>query len=143
MTGPLNLRRHPDAAPILQPASDARLDEGIRLFNEGHHWHAHEAWEPLWMGLEGDDKLFVQGLIMSAALLVQYGRKVPRGVVNHWANVQLRLNPHQPEKWGIDVAGLLDQLRAYAEPVVAGDHRMEKESGAVRIGRQSDTADEP
>lgn len=135
MTGPLNLRRHPAAAPIAHPENDLRLDEGIHLFNEGQHWHAHEAWEPLWMGLEGEEKLFLQGLIMAAAMLVQYGKGVPRGVVNHWANVRLRLEPHQPRKWGVEVTGLLEQLRPYAEPVVAGDHSMGLDPKRVRIVR--------
>jgi uncharacterized protein len=136
VTGPLNLRRHPKAAPVPEPWADPRLDEGLRLFNDGHHWHAHEAWEPLWMGLEGDDKLFLQGLIMAAAMLVQYGKRVPRGVANHWENVRLRLEPHRPAKWGIDVDGLMAQLRPYAEPVVAGDSTMGLDPKAVRIVRQ-------
>ncbi|MCA1819158.1 MAG: DUF309 domain-containing protein [Halobacteriales archaeon] len=135
MTGPLNLRRHPKAEPVAEPWLDARLDEGIALFNAGQHWHAHEAWEPLWMGLEGEDKLFLQGLIMAAALLVQYGKRVPRGVVNHWANVQARLLPHVPRKWDIDVAGLLAQLRPYTDPVVAADVAMPLDTKVVRIVR--------
>ena len=133
--GPLNTRRHPKAPAVADPASDARLDDGIRLFNAGEHWHAHEAWEPLWMGLEGDDKLFVQGLIMAAAMLHQYGRKVPRGVANHWSNVRLRLTPHAPSQWGIDVAGLLGQLNAYGEPVVAGDHGIALDPKRIHIAR--------
>ena len=135
MTGPLNLRRNRNAAPITAPWDDPRLDEGIQLYNDGHHWHAHEAWEPLWMGLEGDDKLFVQGLIMSAAMLHQYQRKVAKGVANHWENVRLRLAQHAPSKWGVDVAGLLEQLRRYAEPVVAGDRAFLLDVAAVRITR--------
>ena len=135
LTGPLNLRRHPKAAPVAEPWQDPRLDEGLRLFNQGEHWHAHEAWEPLWMGLEGEEKLFLQGLIMAAALLVQYEKRVPRGVVNHWANVRLRLEPHAPAKWGIDVAGLLEQLRPYAEPVAAGDTAMPLRARDVQARR--------
>jgi len=114
VTGPINLRRHPKAAPVEKPWADPRLDEGIALFNAGHHWHAHEALEPLWMGLEGDEKVFVQGIIMAAAMLVQYGKRIPGGVANHWANVQVRLGPAAPQKWGVDVAGLLGQLEPYA-----------------------------
>lgn len=134
MTGPLNVRRNRNAAPIERPWDDPRLDEGIRLYNEGHHWHAHECWEPLWMGLEGDDKLFVQGLIMSAAMLHQYGRRVAKGVHNHWANVRLRLEPHQPAKWGIDVAGLLAQLAPFAAAVEAGN--WERKPDQVRLLRR-------
>ena len=132
MTGPLNLRRHPQAEPVAKPWEDPRLDEGLRMFNEGHHWHAHEAWEPLWMGLEGDDKLFVQGLIMSAAMLHQYGRKVANGVRNHWANVQVRLPPHRPAKWGIDVDGLLDQLTPYASTAAEGSWGLDPSAVHVR-----------
>ncbi len=112
MSAPINVRRHPNAEPIPEPESHPWLDEGIAEWNAGRHWHAHEAWEHLWLGLEGDDKLFVQGLIMAAALVHQYKRGVLRGVENHHANVQVRLPPHAPTKWGIDVQGLLTYLDA-------------------------------
>ncbi len=136
LTGPLNLKRHPKAVPVAEPWRDARLDEGLQLFNESHHWHAHESWEPLWMGLEGDDKLFLQGLIMAAAMLHQYGRKVPRGVSNHWGNVEHRLSPHGPRKWGIDVTALLDDLRRYKQAAADGDWSLD--AGAVRIRRSAE-----
>jgi hypothetical protein len=134
MTGPVNRRRHPAASPVAAPWDDPRLDEGLALFNDGHHWHAHESWEPLWMGLEEDEKVFVQGLIMAAAMLHQHGRKVANGVRNHWANVQLRFSPHRPAKWGIDVDGLLAQLLRYAEDAEAGQWRLDPK--AVRIVRR-------
>jgi predicted metal-dependent hydrolase len=138
MTGPINRRRHPSATPVTAPWADPRLDEGLALFNHGEHWHAHEAWEPLWMGLEEDDKVFVQGLIMSAAMLHQYGRKVERGVANHWANVELRLGPHRPAKWGIDVDGLLRDLARYAEDAASGGWSLDAK--AVRIRRKVSSA---
>ena len=134
MTGPLNRSRNRNTPPVERPWDDPRLDEGIAIYNEGHHWHAHECWEPLWMGLEGDDKLFVQGLIMSAAMLHQYGRRVEKGVHNHWANVTLRLEPHRPAKWGIDVDGLLRQLSGYAAAAAEGDWHLQP--GHVHIRRQ-------
>lgn len=133
MPGPVNLRRHPKAQPVTAPWDDPRLDEGLHLFNEGHHWHAHEAWEPLWMGLEGDEKLFVQGLIMAAAMLVQYGKHVPRGVANHWENVRMRLGGRPARVWGIDVEGLMTQLTPYASAAAAGDWSLAP--SAVRIRR--------
>ncbi len=121
-------RRHPKHPPIEDPASSPLLTEGLDEFNAGRHWHAHEAWEHLWLGLEGEDKLFVQGLIMAAAMLHQYARGVERGVENHYNNVLARLPPHAPTKWGIDVAGLLSQL----EPFAAGP---DLDAAAVRIVR--------
>lgn len=115
LSAPVNRKRHPAHPPIEDPASSPLLDDGIAEFNAGRHWHAHEAWEHLWLCLEEDDKVFVQGLIMAAAMLHQYTRGVARGVRNHWANVQARLPQHAPKKWGIDVAGLLDQLEPYVD----------------------------
>lgn len=100
---------------ITDPANSPLLDEGIALFNAGKHWHAHEAWEHLWLGLDGDDKQFVQGLIMAAAMLVQHGKGIQRGVENHHQNVLARLPPHAPMKWGIDVDGLLLQLAPFVD----------------------------
>ncbi|MHB8632954.1 MAG: DUF309 domain-containing protein [Thermoplasmatota archaeon] len=129
----LNVRRNPAHPAVADPQTDPRLGEGIRLFNAGEHWHAHEAWEPLWMALEGDEKLFLQGLIMAAAMLVQYGRRVPRGVANHWANVQFRLAPKGPRHWGIDVQGLLGELAGVARAAALGDF---ESPPAVHIHRE-------
>lgn len=134
MTARINTRRHPKADPVDDPASSPLLEEGIAEFNAGRHWHAHEAWEHLWLGLEGDDKVFVQGLIMAAAMLHQYGRGVRRGVRNHWANVQARLPPHAPRKWGIDVAGLLEQLAPYVQDA-EGEPPLARDPAAVRLER--------
>jgi hypothetical protein len=134
MTGPINRRRYRDTPPILQPWDHPALEEGLHEFNHGRHWHAHEAWEPLWMGLEEDDKVFVQGLIMAAAMLVQYGKGVHRGVRNHWHNVTLRLEPHRPVKWGIQVADLLHQLQPYAQDADA-EGPLSRDPTAVRVHR--------
>lgn len=107
----LNTRRNPNVAPITDPANSPYLEEGRALFNAGKHWHAHESWEHLWLGLEREDKLFVQGLIMAAAMLVQYDKGVERGVANHFANVQARVAGKQ--KWGIDGDELLAQLQPF------------------------------
>lgn len=127
----------PDLATDLEPL----LDEGIAIFNEGRHWHAHEAWEVLWKQLDGEGKEFVQGLIMAAAMLVHYDRPNPVGVAKHWQNVQDRLPKHAPSKWGVDVAGLLAQLKDYVTTAADGPHAMTLDPGLVQIERvpQSDS----
>ena len=127
--------RHPRAAPITDPENSSYLQAGIAAFNAGSHWHAHEEWEHLWLGLEGDDKVFAQGLIMAAAMLVQYDKGVRRGVVNHWDNVQLRLPPYAPVRWGIDVAGLLRQLAPFADDA-NNEIPLSRGTSTVQIGRK-------
>ncbi len=117
---PINTRLGRGYERVADPENHPWLEEGRAEFNAGRHWHAHEAWEHLWLRLEGDDKVFVQGLIMAAAMLVQYDKNIARGVANHWANVQRRLPQNAPEKWGIDVAQLLGELEPFANDAVQG-----------------------
>lgn len=52
---------------------------GIDLFNKGQYWEAHEAWEEVWKVSKGEQKLFYQGLIQTAAALLHYDRNNTRG----------------------------------------------------------------
>lgn len=45
------------------------LVRGAELFAAGQWWEAHEAWEGVWMQAAGDERRFVQGLILLAAAL--------------------------------------------------------------------------
>ena len=132
MSAPRNVRRHPAAAPVEDVAADARFWDGVERFNSGDHWHAHESWEPVWMGLEGEEKLALQGLIMAAAMLHQYARGVRRGVTNHWDNLQARLLP--APRWGLDIPDLLEQLAPYAADA-ARDAPLARDPAQVRLRR--------
>ena len=46
-----------------------QLRLGQTLFNSGKFFEAHERWEDVWRELDGEDKVFVQGLIQVAAAL--------------------------------------------------------------------------
>lgn len=107
----MNRRRNPNVAPILDAANSPYLEEGRALFNAGKHWHAHESWEHLWLGLEGDEKLFVQGLIMAAAMLVQYDKGIHAGVSSHFKNVRARCEGKS--FWGIDGDAVIAQLEPF------------------------------
>lgn len=45
------------------------LQAGARLFNAGHWWEAHEAWEARWLLSHGDERAFLSALILLAAAL--------------------------------------------------------------------------
>ena len=45
------------------------LQDGARLFNAGAWWEAHEAWEQRWHVATGDERAFLQALILLAAAL--------------------------------------------------------------------------
>ena len=48
---------------------DRRFTEGLRLFDSGQFFEAHEEWEDLWREMDRDGELrdFVRGMIMLAA----------------------------------------------------------------------------
>lgn len=89
---------------------------GIRLFNAGEFWHAHEQWEQCWLAAEGDDARFYQALIQAAAALVKWRQGNLRGLGLNWAKSQARLDTLPPRYHGLDLAA----LRAQMERVVAG-----------------------
>ncbi|CAM3540019.1 DUF309 domain-containing protein [Deinococcus frigens] len=54
---------------MLRAAHQQAFDEGAGLFNRGQWWEAHEAWEGPWLEAEGQDRAFLQCLILLAAAL--------------------------------------------------------------------------
>lgn len=50
------------------------IQKGIEAFNRGDFWQAHEDWERLWHKLDGEDKLWLQGLIQAAAVFYHLNR---------------------------------------------------------------------
>jgi uncharacterized protein len=58
----------PTADPVPE-GLQTKLHQGARLFAVGEWYEAHEAWEAVWMTALGDEREFVQGLILLAAAL--------------------------------------------------------------------------
>ena len=87
--------------------------EGVRLFDAGEYWEAHEALEPLWMVSEGLEKRLCAGVILLAAALHK-ARKMenPRGGRRNYAKAlaHLALLPDQYE--GIKVRRLEAEVHA-------------------------------
>jgi hypothetical protein len=97
----------------------ALLEEGLALFDGGHFWHAHEAWETMWNGLKArqalaEEVLLIQGLIQTAALLLHHQRKNVSGVAKQWGKLQPKLVGWHIA-WGLDIAAHLEAIAAYAE----------------------------
>jgi predicted metal-dependent hydrolase len=98
------------------------LARGVELFNAREFWHAHEAWEELWLVATGDEKQFLQGLIQLAAAYHHVKRGTsPRGAVRLFDAALRRLAPFPPLHDGVDRD---DAVRAAAR------HREEIASGA-------------
>ncbi len=61
---------------------DALMRLGADLYNAGHFWHAHEAWEAIWLDAPAAMREFYQGLIQVAAAFVHVKRNEYPGSVS-------------------------------------------------------------
>lgn len=66
--------------------------EGVKDFNSGRYWQAHEAWEKGWLSLPSLERLHVQALIQTAGALhlQSIGRKDPGRRLAESAGMKLK-----------------------------------------------------
>ena len=90
------------------------LERGIELFNSGHYWEAHEAWEGDWVPIrKGPESGFYKGLIQVAAGCLHYTRRNRRGAVNKWRSGADYLRPYLPAHLGVHLAPLVGSVDGY------------------------------
>jgi predicted metal-dependent hydrolase len=101
------------AVCILHFAFSIAMDpylEGIRLFNEGEFWHAHEQWEACWKGTGEPDSTFYKGIIQAAAALVHWKKGNVRGLRRNWAKSRPKLVALPPVVRGLDLRALIADM---------------------------------
>lgn len=95
---------------------DARLRDGIGLFNESKFFECHEVLEDLYHQTEEENKPFFEGLIGLAAafrLFCEFGEV--KGPVRLIYQALIRLENYQPAFLQIDVKGLCAAAEAWAK----------------------------
>ncbi len=91
------------------------LQEGIRLFNEGYFFEAHEIWEGAWHATRGEPRLFVQGLIQVAAGLHHFQQGNLTGASNLLEKAFDKLRRYPAEYLGFDNRTLIEQIDGLRE----------------------------
>ncbi len=105
--------------PLLTPPLEESLAEGIRLFNNGSYWHAHEAWETVWLALgdspDDDGEYILRGLIQLAAALhlLEAGRL--DGSMSNFRKAREKLAVASDRFLGIAIPPLLEFIDAQLE----------------------------
>jgi len=84
--------------------------EGIRLFNNGEFWHAHEQWEICWLAAAQPEAAFYKGIIQAAAALEQWRRGNLRGLRLNYAKSRPKLVAVGPSMRGLDVTALIKAM---------------------------------
>jgi predicted metal-dependent hydrolase len=101
---------------------DARLREGISLFNDRRFFESHEILEQLYQEAEEANKAFLEGLIQIAAalrLFTDFGEV--KGPVRMIYQALIRLENYQPEYLQIRVKEFCEAIEAWAKQAEAGD----------------------
>lgn len=115
---------------------DARLREGIRLFNAGRFFESHESLEDLYLQTEEEHKPFLEGLIQLAAacrLFRDLGEV--QGPVRMVRQAIIRLENYQPTYLRIRVKDLIQAMEAWAKEVEAGNGAMRERIPKIRWRR--------
>lgn len=84
--------------------------EGIELFNREEFWHAHEAWEACWLVAVEPERTLLQGLIQTAAALVQLQRGNRRGLIRNWFKARPKLVAFPTQIADLDLAVLIHRM---------------------------------
>ena len=101
---------------------DARLREGIRLFNDGRFFDCHEVLEGFYQEAEDVNKPFLEGLIELAAafrLFCDFGEV--KGPVRMIYQALIRLENFQPAFLQIRVNDLFQAAEAWAKAAEASE----------------------
>jgi len=112
--------------PLLTPGElAARLGEFYRAldeFNAGYYFESHETLEDLWMVTPLPERRLFQGIIQLAAAFVHLARGEYPGILKLLDAAAEKLGEFEPERLGVDVAGLLgDIARARGEIAALGE----------------------
>ncbi len=96
--------------PPEAPEPDPRFREGIERFNAGDYYAAHDAWESLWLERFGEEKAFLQGLILCAVALHHYSRGNLAGARSRFRLACERLEAYPAVYWGLDLKNFLRRM---------------------------------
>lgn len=92
-----------------------KVAEGIQLFNTQKFFEAHEALEEVWLKAEGNEKIFLHGLIQVAAAFHHHSRSNTEGFRSLLEKGLSKLNQFGEAMDGIDLASLRQQIQPWRD----------------------------
>jgi predicted metal-dependent hydrolase len=91
--------------------SQGALAEGLRRYEAGEFFAAHEEWESVWLAAPEPEKTFLQALIQVAAAFHHLQRHNPQGTAQLLRAALRRLEPYPWSFGGVSVTRLCDEIR--------------------------------
>ena len=96
------------------------LAEGLRLYDAGEFFAAHEAWESVWLLAQEPEKTFLQGLIQVTAAFHHLHRDNRLGTARLLRAALGRLERYPACFGGISVDLLCDDIRVWLQALEVG-----------------------
>ena len=97
------------------------LAEGLRRYDAGEFFNAHEAWETVWLQAQEPDKTFLQGLIQVTAAFHHLQRDNPLGTGRLLHAALRRLESYPACFGGISVTVLCTDIRERIQALNANE----------------------
>jgi uncharacterized protein len=101
--------------------TDGPLAEGLRLYEAGEFFTAHEEWESVWLKAPEPEKTFLQGMIQVTAAFHHLQRSNRLGAVLLLQAALRRLDRSPAFFGGIAVAMVCEDARECLRKLEAGD----------------------
>ncbi len=112
--------------------TEGALAEGLRLYDAGEFFTAHEAWESVWLKAPEPEKTFLQGLIQVTAAFHHLQRNNPLGTVLLLQAALRRLDRYPPGFGGIAVTLVCHDVRDCLRKLEAGETDFQIVSPRIR-----------
>jgi predicted metal-dependent hydrolase len=117
------------------PDVPAAVAEGVRLFNRGRYFEAHEVWEAAFVDAAGTDRAFLEGLVqLATGLHLRTRRGATRGAENLIAQALVTLEDFRPRTHDVDVEALVAEFGAWLDGLRA-ERRPHRLRDTLRIPR--------
>jgi uncharacterized protein len=113
--------------------SKGALAEGLRLYEAGEFFTAHEEWEGVWLKSPEPEKTFLQGLIQVTAAFHHLQRDNRVGTVLLLEAALRRLDAYPPFFGGIAVALLRDDIRERLQKLAACETKSRMSSPRIQL----------
>ncbi len=99
---------------------DRLFRAGLDAFNAGRYFEAHEHWEEVWLQTPNPEKMFLQGLIQTAAAFHHYSRANREGAQNLLQAGLSKLERFPAVHRGTEVEPLREATRGWLAALEAG-----------------------
>ena len=99
---------------------EVSFKRGLEEIRAGRYFEAHEELEIAWRAAPPEERDFFQGLVHVAVAWYQAGRGRPVATERQLEKAVRRLRPFAPAHRGVDVAGVLQQVKAARSRVAKG-----------------------